>query len=431
MNTLTDIGLQDSFLAEIFIRLDGFSLVEGAKLCIAVSGGADSLALSLALKKYSEQRNVILHAITVDHGIRKESSAEAQQVANIIKQIGIEHTTIQVNLTGNGNIQEQARNLRYDALTKWCHGNSFSVLMLGHNIDDQSETVLMRLFRGSSSKGLSAMREQTSYNSITIFRPMLSIYRRDIEAFLIRNNIAWIDDPSNQNDQYDRNRIRKLINGNVLSDNTESLKLRLYNTALNMQNIEEVITETVKQKWLDVAKVSQLGYIEIIVEEFKKCLIEVQYRIIIKLINLVRGKQQQIRFYKIKNFRNLIIQDNFVPFTLAGCYIKVQAKRVLVLRENSKITETIHLRNQTKSCLWDDRYMVKNAGINWEGWVIKKLDSQAISEIAIELMEIDRYIILSIPALWYDNEIMAIPNLGFFRHESFRKISIRYLGYVP
>ncbi|MEC9067440.1 MAG: tRNA lysidine(34) synthetase TilS [Pseudomonadota bacterium] len=175
---------------------------------MAVSGGPDSLALLLLAHAALPQR---VEAATVDHGLRDESAAEAAMVAGLCHRLGIEHATLPVALD-DGNVQDRARAARYAALGAWMERRSLDALATAHHADDQAETLLMRLNRGSGLSGLAGIRECAPLPcGRPVVRPLLAWRRSELSAVVEAAGITPVDDPSNRDPAYDRARIRQAM----------------------------------------------------------------------------------------------------------------------------------------------------------------------------------------------------------------------------
>jgi tRNA(Ile)-lysidine synthase len=175
-----------------------------ARLGVAVSGGPDSLALLLLCNAaYSGQ----CLAATVDHGLRVESVAEARYVAEICGSLGVAHTTLAPAAPITGSIQSAARSARYALLRRWAEENGIAAILTAHHADDQAETLLMRLNRGAGIGGLAGVRAVNG----PIFRPLLHWRRQELVEIVKAAGIEPVSDPSNEDDRFDRVRIRKAI----------------------------------------------------------------------------------------------------------------------------------------------------------------------------------------------------------------------------
>ncbi|MDP5085837.1 MAG: tRNA lysidine(34) synthetase TilS [Yoonia sp.] len=176
---------------------------------LSVSGGGDSIALMhLAVKALGPQA---FRAITINHGLRPEAVDEIALVAKQAQALGVPHTVVQWTWDGTGNLQAAARNGRWAAIREWAFAYNIRSVWLGHTEDDQLETVLMRLARGSGIDGLMAMAQVTQRDELTLMRPLLGIARSDLRTWLKAERIAWADDPSNDDPRFDRVRARQMF----------------------------------------------------------------------------------------------------------------------------------------------------------------------------------------------------------------------------
>lgn len=180
---------------------------------IAVSGGCDSMAL-LRIAVSEHRRDPVFSkviAFTFDHGLRASSQSEAHQVKAWCHDMGVEHITVnwQRSIPIQTCIQERARHARYDAIMDVCHDYNAAYFMTAHHQDDQIETFLMRLFKGSGVEGLSAMHPATQYRAITHLRPFLQVPKSLVCEYM--QDYPFIEDPSNTQMHFERVRIRALI----------------------------------------------------------------------------------------------------------------------------------------------------------------------------------------------------------------------------
>lgn len=198
-------------LSSLRLRGDDNKECGDDKIAVAVSGGADSLALLLLLSDYAAHhgRPQIL-ALTVDHGLRPESAAEAKQVKNWVKNWPyVTHQTLRWRGDKpQTKIAEKARAARYDLLVAACKKKGIRHLFVAHHLDDQAETVLLRLAAGSGVDGLAGMAGQQERDGILLLRPLLSVSHADLCATLRARGQDWIEDPTNQNPAYARPRLR-------------------------------------------------------------------------------------------------------------------------------------------------------------------------------------------------------------------------------
>ncbi|CAM3217509.1 tRNA lysidine(34) synthetase TilS [Paracoccus nototheniae] len=179
-------------------------------LGLAVSGGGDSVALMHVAAGWARGRRVMV--ATVDHGLRDGSAAEAEEVARAARALGLPHATLLWRRdTQAGNLMAQARDARLRLLSGWAQRNALPAVALGHTANDLAETLVMRLARGSGVDGLSAMADWRDAFDMRWLRPVLDVGRAELRDWLRTRQIDWIDDPTNDNADYDRVRARQAI----------------------------------------------------------------------------------------------------------------------------------------------------------------------------------------------------------------------------
>ena len=190
------------------------------RLGLAVSGGPDSLALLLLAHAAYPGR---VEAATVDHNIRPESRAEAALVASHCATLGVPHETLSVAVVIRGEgLQSAARSARYAALEAWAARRDLTALLTAHHLDDQAETLLMRLTRGSGVAGLAGVRSKLPLGrrDLTLYRPLLAWRRAELADIVALAGLQPADDPSNADHRFARTRIRRHLSGSPWLDPT-------------------------------------------------------------------------------------------------------------------------------------------------------------------------------------------------------------------
>jgi tRNA(Ile)-lysidine synthase len=188
-------------------------LARARSLLIAVSGGPDSTALLLMAAEWARRRGrTRIEAATVDHGLRPESAEEARGVAALCARLGVAHRVLQwKGPKPASRLQERAREARYHLLVGRAKAIAADALVTAHHADDQAETVLFRLLRGSGVAGLRGMELTTTRDGVTIARPLIGLKKRDLIAFAQARGAAFVDDPSNADPRFARTRLRALL----------------------------------------------------------------------------------------------------------------------------------------------------------------------------------------------------------------------------
>lgn len=228
-------------------------IAPGTPLGLAVSGGADSLALLLLATAVRPDE---VEAATVDHGLRQGSAEEAEQVGEFCAHMGVPHTVLRVewDLPPSSAIQELAREVRYGALAEWMHERSLDAVATGHHLDDQAETLIMRLNRGSGVRGLSGMRPLASvpgHPDLQLLRPLLGWTRAELEQVCSDAGIQPMEDPSNSDDRYERVRTRAaLVNADWLD------RSGLAKSAANLADADDAVEWAAALEWTRFAEVA-------------------------------------------------------------------------------------------------------------------------------------------------------------------------------
>ncbi|HEX8401968.1 MAG TPA: tRNA lysidine(34) synthetase TilS [Allosphingosinicella sp.] len=221
-------------------RADLEALATPDRLAVAVSGGPDSLALLLLAAAAYPGR---IAAATVDHGLREASGWEALHVEDICNRLGCPHTILSVQVAqGRAGLQGEARAARYEALAQWAERERLPVLATAHHLDDQAETLIMRLARGAGVGGLGGIRPSRRQGVLHIVRPLLGWTKAELVHLVARTGVEPIDDPSNREPRFDRTAARKLMADTALFD-----PRRLARTASAAREAEEALDWAAEQ----------------------------------------------------------------------------------------------------------------------------------------------------------------------------------------
>lgn len=253
--------------------------IKDQTIAVGVSGGADSLALVL---KANEELTVFgrkIIALTVNHKLRPSSDDEAQYVNTLMKQNHIEHHILTWDdpKPENGT-EEAAREARYSLMINWCKQHHIQALMVAHHRQDQAETFLMRLERGSGLEGLCSMRPVCLRDGVRILRPFLNTNPQDLKTYLRRKNIRWVDDESNNETKFLRNRLRRFFP--ILSKETGISASKIVTAVNNLQCAEDFIQSAVETVLNQQVKSPQSDVFHFKYSDFLTWHKEIKFRII-------------------------------------------------------------------------------------------------------------------------------------------------------
>jgi len=236
----------EKILEQIWENFSNF-IQKDEKITIAVSGGVDSLFLSIAIVSYIRNYNLDFedfYFIIIDHKLREISTSQCLETKRNLEKFGLQNVHI---LTWQhdeikSNIEDEARNARYELLINFCHSHHIKKILLGHHLDDQIETFFMNVFRGSGTLGLGCMQEVSYKNNIQIIRPMLQIRKDKIINFMQNNDIYWTEDDTNCDNKFTRNKIRNILAKVGLDD---IIANRIYDTINCIQDLNGMIMDDI------------------------------------------------------------------------------------------------------------------------------------------------------------------------------------------
>ena len=220
------------------------------RLGLAVSGGPDSLAmLLLAAAGYPGR----VEAATVDHGIRPANAEEAAAVAGLCAALAVPHATLRAaEPPPSGANQGWARTLRYRLLARWVAERSLGALLTAHHADDQAETLLMRLNRGSGLGGLAGIRGRETIAGVAVLRPLLGWRREELRVVVAGAGLAAADDPSNRDPRHDRTHARALLAADSWLD-----PCRLANSASHLAKAEAALAWLAEREFANCSRAEE------------------------------------------------------------------------------------------------------------------------------------------------------------------------------
>lgn len=400
------------------------SILDG-NVALGVSGGADSTALLFLIQSLVKNNDAVT-VLTVDHGLRPQSASEAKSVGDLAGRFGLRHVTLQwLGEKPASDIQAAARDARYDLMTNWCLRNKTPCLMVAHTLDDQAETFLLRLARGSGVDGLSAMAPVTRVNDIQLIRPLLAFRKLRLEETLAKAGIGWIEDPSNESDRYARVRMRAIM---PLLEKEGLTAERLSATADRMASAKGALVEATALLENKAVRVNEAGCVVLSTAAMAQAPAEIGLRLLAEICQSVGGNRYRPRFERLQRAYETIVSGAIGKgTTLSGCRIvpapetlsEGEAEAVLFYRELNGAREASLPLKAGESAVWDSRFdviaalvpepMVYRVGVlAEEGW--QQIKSLVETPLPYEVC-------LTVPALWQDDKVVSVPHLGFEKPE--------------
>jgi tRNA(Ile)-lysidine synthase len=325
------------------------------RLAVAVSGGADSLALCLLADGWARARAGSVVALTVDHGLRVEAADEAARVGSWLAERGIPHHILKWQPpAGLRNLQAAARAARYELLFGWCEAAGVLHLLTAHHLEDQAETLLLRLARGSGLDGLAGMAPCRETAVCRLLRPLLPVPRARLIASLRQAGQGWIEDPSNRNDAYARVRLR----GSAGLLAREGLSpARLAATARRLGRARAALEDGVARLLADTIRLHPAGFAELAADRLAAAPAEIALRALARLAATIGGADHPPRLERLERLFAALKNGLEGGRTLAGCRFLPRRGSILVCREAAAIAPPRDLPPGL-TLRWDGRFEI-------------------------------------------------------------------------
>jgi tRNA(Ile)-lysidine synthase len=393
---------------------------------LAVSGGADSIAMMHLVARWAAfrpdpERKLVV--ATVDHGLRPQSRREAEWVASEARALGFPHEI----LTWQGakpaaGLQDAAREARYRLLSDlgWrCGGAGAVAVVTAHTEDDQAETFLMRLARGSGLDGLTGMSEARLLHpgaNCRLLRPLLRVSGARLRATLIAQGLTWIEDPSNDSDRFERARLRK-ARGQL-----ETLGLTNAAIALSARRLERA-REALERAADELAAAARLHvhggmFASLDAGIFLAAAEELRLRVLARLVAAFGGQDAPARLAKLEQVLARMRAPAFAAATLGGCIIARHAREIRVFREPGRRPLPQLELAPGDIAIWDRRFRVGLAREATGRVLVRALDALEFAQLRRELGEPatrpPARAAVTLPTFWQDGTLLAVPQLSAY-----------------
>lgn len=401
--------------ARLLDRLGPFE--RSPTIAVAVSGGADSLALAILADGWAREKRGRVVALTVDHGLRPNSTDEARQVGIWLRVLGIDHhiLTWEANKPVTG-IQAAARTARHALLLEWCRQAGVVHLLMAHQRDDQIETLLLRIGRGSGVDGLAGMAPVVERRHARILRPLLTVPRARLVALLVAKRHPWVDDPSNQDLRYGRARLRNWLARQPTEDLPATGIAASARRLARARRSLEMLTNSHLAKWV---MLHPAGF-----AHCERALLsgpdEIVIRSLARVLFTVSGAAYAPRQESVERLLGSM-RGGGAGWTLGGCQILVKPSGILVCREAAAIAQPVPLR--ISETVWDGRYCAQLGGFSSAGFRLGRLGETVGRELVSRCGHpaqtgIPARVRSTLPAIFDDHGVFAVPHLGYIRGDA-------------
>jgi tRNA(Ile)-lysidine synthase len=389
-------------------------------LAIAVSGGGDSMALILCADNWARAQGGRVTALTVDHGLRAGSCAEASQVAHWLAARNIDHVTLtwQGEKPASG-IQDAARRARYRLMEDWCHEHHVLHLMLAHTLEDQAETYLMRLRRGSGPDGLAGMSSVREMQHCRLLRPLLGVTRDDLRKVLHHAGQPWLEDPSNTDRRFQRVRTRQWL----CAAEIELSASDVYESA-RRYGLARIVLERETDRLLAVTgRLHATGYAQLDRQGLTQAPEDLTLRALARALQAVGGLAYPPRRKHIERLYRAVLETQSFNVTLGRCLLQVGANSIEIIRERRNLPAAV-VHTPGLSLNWDGRFAVtfsnppKDAGQQLR---LRALSPADYRKMVVECPEFQGFQVIPKSALWGlpalvdEHGIFSVPQVNYRR----------------
>jgi len=384
-------------------------------LAIAVSGGPDSMALCLLAQDWVRPRGGMVIGLTVDHGLRAEAAAEAVRVGAWLAARGIGHRVLTWRPPpALRNVQAAAREARYDLLLGWCRAVGCLHLLTAHHREDQAETLLLRLARGSGLDGLAGMTACRETLPCRLVRPLLAVPRARLAASLHQAGQAWIEDPSNRDGSYARVRLR----GSAALLAREGLSAsRLAATARHLGRARVALEDSVTRLLARAVWLHPAGFALLDVGSLGGAVPEIALRALARLAATIGGGDHAPRLERLERLYRDALAGLVSGRTLAGCRFVAWRGMVIVCREAAAIQPPLAIC-PGEAVRWDERFVVTLRAGAPAGLLIGALGASRFGNRSASAgCGIPAVARATLPALRDLAGIAAVPHLNYVRSD--------------
>lgn len=395
---------------EFSALMHAFAPLRG-RVALAVSGGPDSMALAWCMKEWGKNP---LFAFIVDHNLRPSSAAEAAQTKKALHKLGIEAEILHwEHAPVIRRLHENARRARYRLLLDACRAHGIFNLLLAHQREDQAETILMRLAKGSGVDGLAGMNMQNTKDGVRLLRPFLAISKERLLATCGTAKLPYIVDPSNQSEKFARGRLRRVMP--LLAAEGLSTE-RLTDLGARASEVKAALDHYTDALLRVATRMDDAGALYFDLEHLRSAPVAIAERAVALCLNSIHAEEFMPERTSLRAvLKGLSADAGLPPRTLHGCLITKTKSRALFMREFSSITDAKTIR-PGETVMWDGRWQVTLAQADAEHFTIRPLGNPPYAMLDRLAPGLRKYIPqgrarAGLPALWLKGELALIPAL--------------------
>lgn len=329
---------------------------------LAVSGGADSLALLVLVQRWASERQnpPKLQVYSVDHGLRAEARDEVAMVLEVAKRLGVAARGLAWSgIKPRSGLQEAARRARYGLMGAAMAEDGVGVLLTAHHREDQAETVLMRMAHGSGIEGLKGMARSANVEGVRVIRPLLEVDPKALHEVVSAAGLVPAVDPSNDDEHYERVRWRKALPG-LAALGLDAAAIGVF--AERMAEADAAIVQVADEYFTEIVRLDGFGAARIDIVPFVSLSPAIAVRVLGRVLNIVGGRQKPRALGQVERLAQ-VIADGALPksATLMGCIVRFKDDAIAVAREPGRAVPPDAVLVPNAQLVWDERFLITNA----------------------------------------------------------------------
>lgn len=401
-----------SFFNAAMQRAGGFET--HPTIAIAVSGGADSIALMHFAKFWTDQRGGKCIALTVNHGMRAEAQQEAAFVHTLATSLGMQHHTLNIHLaTSSSGLQQQARTKRYEAMEAFCTQHGILHLLTAHHADDNMETLAMHAWRSHSISELQGIPFIRYRPNLRLIRPLLNAQKSDLTQWLTTHYIPWKEDTSNHSDNYERNRLRKALRQFPIPP----MQARQFLAHMACANL--LVQNDYIARVLQSIRYFPAGYAQLDWSTWQTVPTEYVIRLLLDICHSIGNAKNSPRHHELLNLANRLSDPTIKSTCLCGLqFARGRKQSWYITRELAHVAPAITLFAHSLD-EWDGRMMVQCADIPSAHFSLNVLGEQGLTQLKESKkighwreLGLPRAAIATLPAIWHLDQLRYVPHIA-------------------
>ena len=401
-------------------------------VAISFSCGSDSLALLILMNNWIKKHKGLLTLIYFDHKLREESYLESKYTKEVSIKLGIDYKILMWNeKKPKTSVMQKAREIRYKKIINFCKQKGIMTLMTAHHLDDSLETYYMKKKRNAHTPNLSGIPFKNTQDQVQILRPFINFRKSRLIETCEKNNYIWFEDSSNQNENFERVRVRK-----VIASFSKKKKSQLY-SEFKKNSFENKSFEIQMAKFfVENLEFREFGKFIMNKKKFKILNKSFQIEVLKRLLVTCSGSIYSPRSRSIKFFLDNFFKLENVNFTIHSCIIKSSSDKIFIFREYAKTKnfnpKKLIIKKQ-ESVIWDNRFLISSTFGDIKCFIFNDIFWLKLKnhyKLIKDSQDISYDILKTLPVLSYKNQ-MIIPFLTDEKKMASFGISVSFKPKIP